>query len=321
VYDRYILSLDDGTPPGTRYGLDVTLYESASLRPIGTTTIPNIAIPQATVRPAGTALVRFGPAIALLDAQLPQAEVEGGAELVLLLKWTAASQVEGDYVCRITLRDGAGKTVLEQSMPVGNAYPISQWPANAIVAGRYALRLSADLAAGEYTVALTLLEPSSGTEVGSFVLPTALRVAAAARNYTIPPMQQSVGADFGSQVRLLGYDLQRSKKELVLTLHWQALATTDADYKVFVHLFDPQTEQIVAQQDILVGGDGHPTTRWVPQEVVSSQITLPLAGVPSGQYRLAVGLYQPSGRLPVTAPPEFTVSADRLLLGENIGAP
>jgi hypothetical protein len=51
---------------------------------------------------------------------------------------------------------------------------------------------------------------------------------------------------------------------------------------------------------------------------VSSQISLPLAGVPSGVYHLAVGLYDAAGRLPITAPPQFTVSADRLLLGETI---
>jgi hypothetical protein len=318
VLDRYALPLDDGTPPGTQYSLDVTLYESASLRPIGTTRLPNVAIRQATVRPTDTALARFGPAIALLDAKLPQPKVEGGAELALVLKWTTTAHVDGDYQCRIALRDEAGKTVHEQSMPLGDGYPTSLWPRNAIVVGRYALRLTPDFPAGEYSVALTVVEPSSGAETGSFVLSTALRVTAPERTFAIPQMQQPVGADYGGQVRLLGYDLQRTEKELVLTLHWQALAAMDSDYKVFVHLFDPQTERIVSQQDVLVGGDGHPTTRWVPQEVVSSQIALPLAGVPSGEYRLAVGLYQPSGRLPVTAPAGFTVSADRLLLGESI---
>jgi hypothetical protein len=318
VYDRYVLPLDDGTPPGAQYSLDVTLYESASLRPIGTTRIPDVAIRQATVRSTDTALYRFGPAIALLDAQLPQGQVEGGAELALLLKWTTTTHVEVDYQCRITLRDQAGKTVHQQSMPLGNGYPTSLWPRNAIVAGRYALRLSTDFLAGEYAVALTVVDPSSGAEAGSFVLPTALHVTAPERNFAIPQMQQPVGADFGGQVRLLGYDLQRTEQELVLTLHWQALAAMGADYKLFVHLFDPATERIGSQQDVLVGGDGHPTTRWVLQEVVSGQIALPLAGVPPGQYRLAVGLYQPSGRLSVTAPAGFTVSANRLLLGESI---
>jgi hypothetical protein len=294
------------------------MYESASLRPIGTTRIPDIAVRQATVRPTDTALVRFGPAIALLDAQLPPAEVEGGAELALLLKWTTTVHVDADYVCRIALRNDAGKTVHEQSMALGNGYPTSLWPRDAIVAGRYALRLSPDFPAGEYTVVLTVVEPSSGAESGTFVLPTALRVTEPARGFAIPQMQQPVGADFGGQVRLLGYDLQRTEKELHLSLYWQALSAMNTDYKLFVHLFDPGTEKIVSQQDVLVGGDGHPATRWVPQEVVSSQISLPLAGVPSGVYHLAVGLYDAAGRLPITAPPQFTVSADRLLLGETI---
>jgi hypothetical protein len=318
VYDRYVLPLDDGTPPGTEYSLDVTLYESASLRPIGTTRIPNVAVRQATIRPTDGALARFGPAIALLDAQLPPAQVESGTDLVLLLKWTTTVHVDSDYICRITLRDDAGKTVQEQGMALGNGYPTSLWPQDDVVAGRYQLRLSPDLPAGQYSVTLTVVEPASDAEIGSFTLPGALHVTAPERNFAVPQMQQPVDADFGGQVRLLGYDLERTEKELHLSLYWQALAAMNADYKLFVHLFDPQTEQIVAQQDVLVGGDGHPTTRWVPQEVVTSQISLSLEGVPSGQYRLAVGLYQPSGRLPIVAPAGYTVSADRLLLGEDI---
>jgi hypothetical protein len=318
VHDHYSLPLDDGTPPGTHYSLDVTLYESASMRPIGTASIANVAIQQVTVRHTDTALYRFGPAITLLDAQAPQTEVEGGAEVPLFLKWTTKSPVEGDYVCRITLRDNAGKAIHEQSMPLGNGYPTSLWPQDAIVSGRYVLRLSPDFPAGEYSVALTVVEPLSGAENGTFVLPAVLHVSAPARSFSIPQMQQPVGADFGGRMRLLGYDLQRTEKELLLTLHWQALAEMSTDYKVFVHLFDPGTEKIVAQRDVLAGGDAHPTTRWVAQEVTSNRIPLPLEGAPSGAYRLAIGLYDPAGRLSITAPPQFTVSADRLLLEEHI---
>ncbi len=119
-------------------------------------------------------------------------------------------------------------------------------------------------------------------------------------------------------MRLLGYDLQRTEKELVLTLHWQAMSAMSTDYKVFVHLLDPATDTIVTQQDILAGGEGYPTTRWVPEEVVSSRVVLPLEGVSTGSYHLAVGLYDAAGRLPIVAPAEFVVSADRLLLREII---
>jgi hypothetical protein len=90
---------------------------------------------------------------------------------------------------------------------------------------------------------------------------------------------------------------------------------------VFVHLFDPATEVIVAQEDVLAGSDAYPTTRWVPDEVVSDTISLQLAGLPDGTYSLAVGLYHEALRLSVVAPPGFTVSADRLLLNEAIQTP
>jgi len=321
VNDCCVLLLDDGTPPGTQYNLDITLYEAASLRPIGTATIPNVVISHPTVRRGYKVLHQFGLAIALHEAQLPKVELEQGAELAMLLKWAATVQVDRDYECRVALLDLARTVVISQAMPLDSGYASSLWPQNAIVASHYELQLDRDLPAGQYTIALTVIEALSKKEVGTFILPTAIHVTEARRNYAIPRMQQPVGADFAEQIRLLGYDLQRTEKELALTLHWQALAEMDTDYKIFVHLFDPVTEKIVAQRDVLAGGDSHPTRRWVPKEVVSSSIALPLEGVPSGVYRLAIGLYHPSGRLPVIAPPDFTVSADRLWLNGTISIP
>lgn len=321
VCDHYTLPLDDGTPPGMQYRLDVTLYESASLRPIGSVRIPNVALLHPTVRKEYKILQRFGPALALSEAQLPKAEWEQGEEFTLVLKWAATAPIEHDYQCQVALLNKSGATVLSQMLPLAVGYPAPQWPRDAVVGTRYKLRLPSDVPAGEYAIALTVVEAASGSQAGAFTLPTLLRVVKSRRNFAIPQMQKQVGADFAQQVRLLGYDLQRTDKELRLTLHWQALSVMDMDYKLFVHLFDPTTEKIVAQQDVQAGGESHPTSRWVTQEVVSSSIALPLDGVPAGTYRLAVGLYHPGGRLPVVAPPELTVSADRLLLGQTVQIP
>jgi len=130
-----------------------------------------------------------------------------------------------------------------------------------------------------------------------------------------------VSADFGERVRLLGYDLQHGEQQVLLTLHWQALSEMATDYKVFVHLFDPAAEQIVAQEDVLAGGEGYPTTRWVPEEVVSHSVDVSLEGVTEGLYGMGVGLYHADERLQVAPPPGFTVSADRLLLVETLQVP
>ncbi len=321
VYDRYVLHLDDGTPPSTQYLLDATLYEAASLRPIGTTRIPDVEITQPTIRQDYPVLQAFGPAIALSEAHLLQTELEQGEMLGMVLKWGAASRVDRDYECEFVLIDAVGTAIVSQTMPPASAYRSSLWPKDAIVASHYELRLAADIPVGQYNVAVKVREAATGEEAGTFTLPTAVRIVEATRSFSAPEMQQTVDADFGGRIRLLGYDLQGSDAVLRLRLHWRALAAVDTDYKVFVHLFDPATEVIVAQEDVLAGSDAYPTTRWVPDEVVSDTISLQVAGVPDGTYSLAVGLYHNDLRLSVVAPPGLTVSADRLLLNEAIQTP
>jgi len=321
VTDRYELLLDEGTPPGTGYSLDVTLYESASLRPIGTARIADVAITQPDVRPGATVQHTFGPALALSAGEVAKASIEQGEQLMLRVKWTVMAHPDTDYQCQIALLDRGNHAVVSETLPVAADYPSSQWPKDALVAVRYGLRIPPVLPAGQYRVALALRDFASGTETDTYVLPGPVQVVQSTRNFAIPEMQTQVGADFGGQVRLLGYDLQRTGNELRITLHWQSLAAMNRDYKAFLHLFDPGTETIVAQQDLLAGGNGHPTSRWVQGEAVSDPVSLGLEGVANGTYRLALGLYYLEARLPVTAPSGWTVSSDRLLLGESVRLP
>jgi hypothetical protein len=104
-------------------------------------------------------------------------------------------------------------------------------------------------------------------------------------------METELGVLFGDGVELAGYDLEQSDDSLELTLYWQALEAVPADYIVFVHLYDPATEEIPVQSDAMPRAGAYPTSRWVPGEVVDDRVTVSLADVPPGEYRLAVGLY------------------------------
>jgi hypothetical protein len=317
VYDHYLLALDDGTPPGSEYILDITLYESASLEPIGTGSIPHIAVTLPTLRPDAQPEHRLGPSLYLLETQVPRPELHSGEELLVVVKWGASLPPNSDLSCRWHLKDSSGRVVSELTAPLASTYPTSQWPAGCVVTQRYNLLLERELAAGDYSLSFALVEPS-GVEVGDYSLPTLVHVTEPDRSYVIPEMQYSVGADFGGQVRLAGYDLLHSEDDLVLTLYWQALSTMSTDYKVFVHLFDPGAEKIASQQDTLVGHALHPTSQWVLTEVVADSITLRLDEVPAGLFTLAVGIYYPQGRLPVVAPSMYVVSSDRLVLQDGI---
>jgi hypothetical protein len=101
---------------------------------------------------------------------------------------------------------------------------------------------------------------------------------------------------WGDAILLHGYELQHSAKSLELTLYWQAQRRMDASYKVFVHLVDVATGEIVVQDDAVPRRWTYPTNWWERGEVVEDTIRLSLSEVLPGRYRLVVGLYDQGTR-------------------------
>jgi len=93
-------------------------------------------------------------------------------------------------------------------------------------------------------------------------------------------------------IELLGYDEVVSGDRLNLVLHWQALADGVDDYHQFVHLIDPVSGEIVAQHDGMPLFETYPTSQWSEGEIVSDPVDIDLADVPSGSYRLVIGMYE-----------------------------
>jgi mannosyltransferase len=128
-------------------------------------------------------------------------------------------------------------------------------------------------------------------------------------------------AEFGGQMRLLGYDLAPAAAMpgtiLHLTLYWEAMCEVAANYTTFVQLLGPDGH-IYAQHDRLTGDDAYPTSHWQPGAVIFNPHALTVSpGTPPGTYRLIAGLYVADRnlpRLPVTYPPG-TID-DAVVLGE-----
>lgn len=133
--------------------------------------------------------------------------------------------------------------------------------------------------------------------------------------YAIPPLQQHVRyAWFGSDlISFRGYDLSSDTlapgETLALTLYWMSVQPTDADYIVFVHLWDPATGQMVAQRDSAPGGGFNRTWQWqgnMQFHIDPHAVPLPDDAAP-GTYELRIGMYDAGTgeRLPI-----FAVSGD-----------
>ena len=279
--------------------------------------------------PDASVLARFGPAIRLHTASVAQLAPD---RLAVRLDWSAARSIAANYGISLRLIDADGQ-IREQldTQPGYGFLPTSLWRPGERFTDRYVLTLPDDLPAGEgYQLEVILyqtptLKPVGQARLGEFQLPmegdTPFEAQRPPRTFLLPPLQYSSETGFGGEVRLAGYDLshEQEPEALRLTLWWQALQTPQTNYTVFVHLFDSATERVAVQSDAQPRDGMYPTSWWVAGEVVSDTVTLPLADVSEGTYRLAVGLYdQAVTRLQAIGPDGRRLVNDRLVLPVDI---
>jgi hypothetical protein len=272
----------------------------------------------------------FGGELALTGVGLtPEgATPNPGEELEVTLYWQALDGVMPAYtaILHLVAPDGTSPTGLDEAVLAGFYQP-DLWPRDVAIPDGHRLALPSDLPPGRYRLELGLYHP--GQPDGTLIVENGDRLALASLTVGIdsaaPQPAERTDIDFGEQIRLLGYDLQRDNSGpqgmVHVTLHWQSLAAMDRDYTVFVHLVGPDGV-IVAQDDAPPGDPFFPTSTWLPGDFVSSSHELALpANTPPGDYALLVGLYhQPtaerlqaidSSGLPLgDAPPLVTIRLD-----------
>ena len=114
-----------------------------------------------------------------------------------------------------------------------------------------------------------------------------------------------LAVQFGEFAYLAGYELTpadttgvHAGDTLIVELFWEPAATTEIDYKVFVHLIGPPDAEGVS----LWAQDDHPpqqgrasTTFWVPDTLLRDVYRLEIpADAPVGEYQLTTGFYDPA---------------------------
>ena len=237
-------------------------------------------------------------------ASSPPATARPGEKVDITLCWQAPdTPFLPDHTVTLSLMSTT-PTVLSAGAPVQGLYPFSMWQPGERVIDRFSVRLPRDLPAGTYTMTLTVGD-STPIHLGPVSVP------AIARHYDAPTPAHATPAQFGQQVKLIGYDAGNAQagQPLKLTLYWQTLREMESDYTVFIHLLEPSTGKIVAQADEQPVQQTYPTSLWKTGEVVSDEHTLNLPDLTPSQYELQVGLYvQSTGeRLLVNGDSGFTL--------------
>jgi hypothetical protein len=255
-----------------------------------------------------------------------QTQLTRSNQLDVLLTWSARGNLAANYGISLRLRDSFGKQwVVTDTQPGYGFQPTSVWQPGTLN-DAYTLDLPPDLPRDQtYALDVILYRVASQQEVGRTTI-DGIRldphdwqsIEPPARNFTAPAMAHALDAVLGDQIRLLGYDLKREGDMLKIDLAWQALHNIDRNYKVFAHVFDPATETIVAQWDAMPRANAYPTSRWIANEVVTETLTIPLTAVLPGDYRIAIGLYEPASRLPVSGTIGIDAAHQRVILPEAI---
>jgi hypothetical protein len=238
------------------------------------------------------------------------------ADIVSLeLRWGSRAAPQRDLEARIALIDEAGEARQQVDIQPCSGWPAGDWPSGAIAIGRYSFRVDPHLPPGQYGLSVALVGEGQQATLAH------LTVDPLPRSFEAPTdLAQGLDVRFGDEFKLLGYDLAREGSSLNLTLYWQATRRPQESYKVFVHLFDPTSEALAGQVDTVPRSWTYPTTWWEAGETVSDVMSLSLADVPSGQYRIAVGMYSPGSgeRVPVFDSAGERQPQRRLTLPEEI---
>lgn len=237
----------------------------------------------------------FTPAYQLNDAigliRATPRETDQTGLIQIDARWASGAQPGQNYAMCLNLVNAANKVAQSQCGPIAPSWPVAGWGANEVVRGSYDLRIDPLLASGRYTLTVSLADRLAQSAVGQSAAIGNVSVDTPQRVTVESLPTNNLNAVWGDVVRLNGYGLRVSSDSLELTVYWQAMRSMQESYKVFVHVIDPATNSIVAQDDSVPRHWTYPTNTWQPGKVVEDTIAIPLSGVGSGEFKILVGLY------------------------------
>jgi hypothetical protein len=242
--------------------------------------------------------------------------------LEIPLEWIIGNPPQGDYILELALVDETGETRRRHQYEVVPGASLTAWHMGKRHATSYPFYVDPVISPGTYRLQATLVPVQRDREALLTAHLLDIQVSAGSRDFSPPTRHKRVvNAAYGSNLRLLRYNLEVGDDAAYITLHWQSLRRMKVDYKFFVHLYDAESEALVAQVDTMPQDWTYPTTWWEADKVVSDETMLSFEDIPPGTYRLGVGVYNPltGERLAITNQPgHFVVDEGRLFLLEEI---
>lgn len=278
--------------------------------------------------------ILFGDVARLVGAEVGASSVQPGQEVPFTLYWEVLREVPYDLSLFIRLLGRHNEVVGQlDTYPGWGNYATSLWREGEIFADSYRLRVRWDalvpaivhVDTGLYYAPTQRDVPSrnaAGQPVPSIVgklrlTPSTTAPSEALKDHSARP----TSFNYNGLAALWAYDYSAQELKpgdtLTITLYWQALATMEEDFTVFIHLLGPglggsSWDKLTQFDRPPLDGD-YPTSAWQPGDLIVDRYTLqiPVDATP-GHYRPLVGFYLPATleRVPVDTTPWETNLAD-----------
>jgi len=277
--------------------------------------------------------INYGHRVRLLGAEIEPQRVRPGEQVSVTLYWQAIEALDADYGVTVQVFGRQDRRIGQRDSFTGlGNYPTSEWSPGTVIVDAYRVLLDPEAEAPvEAVVEVGLYDPASLERLPAFDAAGNSLGRTLVGQFKLAPRKKPhydwrhpVEYRFGDQIALRGFDISdegeslRPGGALHLSLYWQALTKVESDYTVFIHLLD-DSGAVRAQQDAPPVNGSYPTHLWEKDEIVQDKHELILpAGLPSGHYRLTLGLYSAETlqRLPAVDAQGAHLPDDRVVLWE-----
>jgi hypothetical protein len=252
-----------------------------------------------------------------------------GEPMTVTLYWEALAPMSDSHALFVHLINSAGAFTAQRDVFPGlSSLPTSYWQPGDVYADAYRVDIGETAYTPDEALVWVGLYRKDGPRLaarGADGRPLGDAVSLASVKLVPRPgdLPNSARMNFGNQVALVGYDLNtrviRPGETLSVTLYWQALASVERDYSVFLHL--TSAGKIAAANDGLPYTSPKRMRRWLPGQVFQEVRPLTAAAdAPVGLYNIEVGVFDESrGRLAVIATDGHYLGEQHMLLQVRVG--
>ena len=232
------------------------------------------------------------PIIGVIQANYSPLRTAQGGWVRAEIWWGSGATVPDDYTVCLNLAAENGTSIRALCEHIAADRPTSHWQANEVMRTQHLFQLKPEWSTGDYMLTLTLKD-EEGYDIGQEAILGEFVLESLDHTFSVPSPTSVVGASWQDLISLVGFEQTVSPDMLNLILYWHAIDEVDTSYKIFLHLTDKNTGELVEQIDFIPQSWTYPTDWWVSGEYITDPISLPLSDLPSGEYQVWLGIYDP----------------------------